>query len=78
MTWEADSVPHQSALCRHCGRQIETLNRPNTVWVDEDGFSYCKKELPHEPMPDGLAGAAHETPAPEPLGVDWTDPDLWG
>lgn len=69
---------HRAATCRHCTGEIETLNSPDTVWVDGDGFPNCRKDLPHKPMPDGLAGAPREVPAPEPLGVDFTDPGLWG
>lgn len=70
-------VAHQSATCQHCGQEIETLNRPDAVWVDTDGFPNCQKDLRHAPMPDGMSGAARETPAPEPLGPDFTNPDLW-
>lgn len=73
----APPVPHQSALCRHCSQQIETLNRPDVIWVDNDGFPNCQKDLRHEPMPESMPGAPRETPRPEPLGVSFTDPNIW-
>lgn len=54
--------PTRQAICRHCGKPIETLNRPDVIWVDADGFPNCQKHLRHEPMPDGMSGA------PVPVG----------
>jgi hypothetical protein len=70
-------VPHLSALCRHCTRDIKKVNRPDEVWADAEGFPNCQKDLPHAPLPDGMSGAAHETPADEPPAVYFRDSTPW-
>lgn len=36
--------------CQHCEKDIRALNG---FYEDRAGFTYCTKDLPHNPMPGG-------------------------
>ena len=56
MTYTTRSYPHpyrrsgrREAWCQHCPKFIVEIE-PNHVWVDDDGFTYCTKNVPHKPL----------------------------
>jgi hypothetical protein len=48
-----DAGVAESHRCRHCYADIRML--PVGAWADDDGFVYCAKFLPHEPLPVGVS-----------------------
>ena len=42
-------------FCRHCGYLIEQREGQD-YWLSNDGMASCGKNLPHQPMPEGLRG----------------------